>query len=112
MPDQNSNQQPGRIVEIKGVVIDAVFPGQLPGIYNALSIQREGGESSLLAGRPFKLIVTLRNLSPRLGPPRRRRVPHQPNAPTARTRLAVARSPQPRKRQRGVTLTSLWAARS
>src|SRR5262249_54745429 len=28
-------------------------------------IQREGGESSLLAGRPFKLIVTLRNLSPR-----------------------------------------------
>jgi uncharacterized protein (DUF58 family) len=28
-------------------------------------IQREGGETSLVAGRPFKLVVTLRNLSPR-----------------------------------------------
>ena len=28
----------GRIVEIKGVVIDAVFPGELPAIYNALEI--------------------------------------------------------------------------
>src|SRR5262245_10385413 len=28
-------------------------------------IQREGGESSLVAGRPFRLVVTLRNLSPR-----------------------------------------------
>ena len=40
----SNGQNVGRIVEIKGVVIDAVFPGQLPGIYNALSIQREGGE--------------------------------------------------------------------
>jgi F-type H+-transporting ATPase subunit beta len=29
----------GQIVEIKGVVIDAVFPGELPEIYNALRIQ-------------------------------------------------------------------------
>jgi F-type H+/Na+-transporting ATPase subunit beta len=29
----------GRIVEIKGVVIDAEFSGELPGIYNALHIQ-------------------------------------------------------------------------
>jgi F-type H+-transporting ATPase subunit beta len=29
----------GRIVEIKGVVIDAVFHGELPSIYNALRIQ-------------------------------------------------------------------------
>jgi F-type H+-transporting ATPase subunit beta len=29
----------GRIVEIRGVVIDAVFHGQLPSIYNALRIQ-------------------------------------------------------------------------
>jgi len=43
MPEQNS--QSGRIVEIKGVVIDAVFPDVLPGIYNALRIdipERDG----------------------------------------------------------------------
>ena len=33
----------GRIVEIKGVVIDAVFPDQLPAIYAALHIQTEHG---------------------------------------------------------------------
>jgi F-type H+-transporting ATPase subunit beta len=45
MPEQDSNQQTGRIVEIKGVVIDAVFPNGLPEIYNALRIdipEREG----------------------------------------------------------------------
>ena len=29
----------GKIVEIKGVVVDAVFPDQLPAIYNALRVQ-------------------------------------------------------------------------
>jgi F-type H+-transporting ATPase subunit beta len=38
MPEQN-DQQPGRIVEIKGVVIDAVFPEVLPEIYTALRIE-------------------------------------------------------------------------
>jgi F0F1-type ATP synthase beta subunit len=33
-----NGQNVGKIVEIKGVVIDAVFPGQLPEIYNAVSI--------------------------------------------------------------------------
>ena len=33
------NENVGQIVEIKGVVIDAVFPGELPEIYNALRIQ-------------------------------------------------------------------------
>jgi F-type H+/Na+-transporting ATPase subunit beta len=37
----------GKIVEIKGVVIDAVFPGDLPEIYNALRIQVPGQD-----GRP------------------------------------------------------------
>jgi F-type H+-transporting ATPase subunit beta len=37
MPDQNAPQT-GRIVEIKGVVIDAVFPEGLPGIYTAVRI--------------------------------------------------------------------------
>src|SRR5437899_12950940 len=52
MPEQN-DQQPGRIVEIKGVVIDVVFPGTLPEIYTALRIDvpaRDGQEErSLIA---------------------------------------------------------------
>ena len=34
-----NGQNVGRIVEIKGVVLDAVFPGQLPAIYSALSVE-------------------------------------------------------------------------
>src|SRR5437879_1505605 len=52
MPDKDPNQ-PGRIVEIKGVVIDVVFTGELPEIYNALRIdipKREDREArSLIA---------------------------------------------------------------
>jgi F-type H+-transporting ATPase subunit beta len=41
MPDQNSGQKQnvGKVVEIKGVVIDVVFPEQLPEIYSALRIE-------------------------------------------------------------------------
>src|SRR5438093_3684267 len=38
-----NDQNVGRIVEIKGVVIDAVFTGHLPAIYNALEIASDGG---------------------------------------------------------------------
>src|SRR5436309_579400 len=38
----------GRIVEIKGVVIDAVFEGDLPGIYNALHITVPGDDGGSL----------------------------------------------------------------
>ncbi len=52
MPEQSA-QKPGRIIEIKGVVIDVVFPEGLPEIYSALSIDipaREGQEArSLIA---------------------------------------------------------------
>ncbi|HEY8315428.1 MAG TPA: F0F1 ATP synthase subunit beta, partial [Gaiellaceae bacterium] len=34
----------GSIVEIKGVVLDAVFPHKLPAIYSAVSIQTDHGE--------------------------------------------------------------------
>jgi F-type H+-transporting ATPase subunit beta len=34
----------GKLIEIKGVVIDAVFPERLPAIYSALKIPREGGD--------------------------------------------------------------------
>ncbi|HEU5491343.1 MAG TPA: F0F1 ATP synthase subunit beta [Gaiellaceae bacterium] len=36
----------GRIIEIKGVVIDAVFPEQLPEIYTALEIEIGAGDTS------------------------------------------------------------------
>jgi F-type H+-transporting ATPase subunit beta len=36
--DTNGAKNVGKIVEIKGVVLDAVFPGSLPEIYNAISI--------------------------------------------------------------------------
>jgi F-type H+-transporting ATPase subunit beta len=52
MPDKNA-QQTGRIVEIKGVVIDVVFPETLPEIYTALAItipERDGqAERRLIA---------------------------------------------------------------
>src|SRR5204862_5012344 len=53
MPEQSA-QKSGRIIEIKGVVIDVVFPEEgLPEIYSALSIdipEREGQEKrSLIA---------------------------------------------------------------
>ena len=39
-----STENVGSLIEIKGVVVDAVFPEQLPEIYSALSIERpEGG---------------------------------------------------------------------
>jgi F-type H+/Na+-transporting ATPase subunit beta len=34
----------GRLIEIKGVVVDAVFPGRLPAIYSALRIERPDGD--------------------------------------------------------------------
>src|SRR5437879_1268135 len=43
----------GTLVEIKGVVIDAVFPEALPEIYNALSISVPGADG----GAPGELIA-------------------------------------------------------
>src|SRR3954463_8378450 len=45
MSDGNG-QNVGKVVEIKGVVIDAVFEGELPAIYNALHITVPGAEDS------------------------------------------------------------------
>ena len=39
----NGNQ--GTLLEIKGVVVDAVFPDGLPEIYSALSITRPDGST-------------------------------------------------------------------
>ncbi len=45
MPEQSSNgQNVGKLIEIKGVVVDAVFPHTLPEIYSALRISVEDRE--------------------------------------------------------------------
>jgi F-type H+/Na+-transporting ATPase subunit beta len=49
MPDQTSTNggrtgSVGKVIEIKGVVIDAAFTGSLPEIYNALEIEIPGGD--------------------------------------------------------------------
>ncbi len=59
MSNSGSEPNTGRIVEIKGVVIDAVFPDELPAIYNAVRIEvpaggdlgngSEGGTRTLIA---------------------------------------------------------------
>jgi len=49
---KNAAQNVGKVVEIKGVVIDAVFPNELPGIYSAVRIdiaQPDGSTSALIA---------------------------------------------------------------
>jgi F-type H+-transporting ATPase subunit beta len=48
----NEGTNTGRIVEIKGVVVDAVFPDRLPAIYNALAIEvtrPDGASETLIA---------------------------------------------------------------
>ena len=44
-PENGGGENVGSLIEIKGVVVDAVFPHRLPSIYSALRITRpEGGE--------------------------------------------------------------------
>ena len=45
MATNGTNENVGKLIEIKGVVIDAVFPSGCPQIYSALRITRpEGGD--------------------------------------------------------------------
>jgi F-type H+-transporting ATPase subunit beta len=44
MAEQTNGRSVGKVIEIKGVVIDAVFPHGLPEIYSALKIQMDGRE--------------------------------------------------------------------
>ncbi len=41
--NNGSEKSTGKLLEIKGVVVDAVFPGRLPDIYSALRIERPDG---------------------------------------------------------------------
>ena len=49
MPDQNNGQNVGKVIEIRGVVIDAVFTDDLPEIYTALKIELPDGKGDLIA---------------------------------------------------------------
>ena len=51
MADQTNGKNTGKIVEIKGVVLDAVFPDRLPEINHALRIEvpGDGGSRELIA---------------------------------------------------------------
>jgi F-type H+-transporting ATPase subunit beta len=51
MSDQKNgqNHNVGKVIEIRGVVIDAVFTDTLPEIYNALRIERPDGGGDLIA---------------------------------------------------------------
>ncbi|HEX5029748.1 MAG TPA: F0F1 ATP synthase subunit beta [Gaiellaceae bacterium] len=51
MSDNGNTANTGRIIEIKGVVIDAVFPDRLPEIYTALEIEigQDGASRTLVA---------------------------------------------------------------
>src|SRR5579875_1150591 len=51
MAAKTNGKNTGRIVEIKGVVLDAVFPHRLPEIYHALRIEvpEDGGSRELIA---------------------------------------------------------------
>ena len=51
MADQSNGKNTGKIVEIKGVVLDAVFPDRLPEINHALSVEvpEDGGTRTLIA---------------------------------------------------------------
>ena len=42
MAEQRNGQNVGKLIEIKGVVIDALFPGALPEIYHALRLSVDG----------------------------------------------------------------------
>src|SRR5215213_3423699 len=47
----NGRSNVGKIVEIKGVVLDASFPGELPAIFNAIRIDIPAGDGDGNAGR-------------------------------------------------------------
>ena len=42
MAEQRNGQNVGKLIEVKGVVIDALFPDALPEIYHALRLSVDG----------------------------------------------------------------------
>ena len=58
MPSEQNGQNVGKVIEIKGVVIDAVFPDRLPEIYNALRISVPGSNGN----QPIELVAEVQQL--------------------------------------------------
>src|SRR4051794_5137518 len=58
MPSEQNGQNVGKIIEIKGVVIDAVFPDRLPEIYNALRISVPASNGN----QPIELVAEVQQL--------------------------------------------------
>src|SRR5262249_6596632 len=60
MAATTEKQNVGRIEEIQGVVIEAVFPDELPEIYSAITVTRDGGnpeeDASLTGDNPDVLV--------------------------------------------------------
>ncbi len=52
MAENNGTENVGRVEQVTGVVVDAVFPDQLPEIYSALKIEMAGGDD----GEPTELV--------------------------------------------------------
>ena len=77
MPDQDSGQKQnvGKVIEIKGVVVDAVFTERLPEIYTALRISMAETD-----GRPSPPVL---QTAPQAVPSSR----VLPGAPSCNTRL-------------------------
>jgi F-type H+/Na+-transporting ATPase subunit beta len=58
MPNEQNGQNVGKVIEIKGVVIDAVFPDRLPEINTALRISVPGSNG----GQPIELVAEVQQL--------------------------------------------------
>ena len=44
--ERNLHMNKGKIVQVIGPVVDVEFPGQLPGIYNALTVELRSRRAS------------------------------------------------------------------
>ena len=107
----------GRVIQITGPVVDIEFPaGQLPAIYNAVEIQREGQEPLVcevqqhLGNNWVRAVAmtTTDGLRPRRRGPRHRRADHRPGRRgDARARVRRARPARSTARARSTPTTTL-----
>ena len=95
-----NQQATGRVIQITGPVVDIEFPaGQLPAIYNAVEIQREGPGAAHLRGpaAPRQQLGARRGHDHDRRPGARRR---GPSTPARRSRVPGRRGdPRPRVRR-------------
>ena len=102
MPEQTttngSKQNVGKVIEIKGVVIDAVFTGALPEIYNALADRRsrpDGGEARRSSPRCSSTSATTACAPSRWTRPTASRAAWTSSTPARRSRCRRRRDARP-----------------